>query len=149
MRENPWLIPFIIFLTLVGILQPIAMLVLWFKKEHSQKDWKLMKYFTLGTVVLLYLCFLFSMKPPHSHTFYVTLPIAMLYSFYCWEEFLKKKSWQRFALVFIICGILFNAGLAVNNYTRTSLYLERSKIVEAIKARDYRVLDERRVGSRY
>ncbi len=149
MRENPWLIPFIIFLTLVGILQPIAMLVLWFKKEHSEKDWKLMKYFTLGTVVLLYLCFLFSMKPPHSHTFYVTLPIAMLYSFYCWEEFLKKKSWQRFALVFIICGILFNAGLAVNNYTRTSLYLERSKIVEAIKARDYRVLDERRVGSRY
>ncbi len=149
MRENPWLIPFVIFLTVVGILQPIAMLVLWFRKNHSVKDWKAMKYFTLATVVLLYVSFLFSIKQPHSHTFYLTLPIAMLYSFYCWNEFLKKKSWQKFALVFIICGIIFNIGLAINNYSRVSLYVERSKVVEAIKARDYRILAERRPGARY
>jgi hypothetical protein len=149
MRENPWLIPFVIILTLVGILQPIAMIVLWFKKDHSQKDWKAMKYFTLATVVLLYVSFLFSMKPPHSHTFYLTLPIVMLYSFYCWNEFLKKKSWQRFAMVFIICGIIFNVGLAVNNFTQVSIYLERSRIVEAIKAKDNRILGERRAGARY
>ena len=149
MRENPWLIPFVIFLTVVGILQPIAMLVLWFKRKHSVKDWKAMKYFTLATVALLYVSFLFSVKEPHSHTFYLTLPIAMLYSFYCWNEFLKKKSWQKFALVFIICGIIFNIGLALNNYSRVSLYVERGKVVEAIKAKDYRILGERRAGARY
>src|SRR6266446_4274732 len=149
MSENPWLIPFIIFLTVVGILQPIAMLVLWFKKKHSAKDWKAMKYFTLATVVLLYVSFLFSFKQPHSHTFYLTLPIAMLYSFYCWNEFLKKKRWQKFVLVFIICGIIFNIGLALNNYSRVSLYVERGKVVEAIKAKDYRILGERRPGARY
>ena len=149
MRENPWLIPFVIFLTVVGILQPTAMFILWFKKKHSVNDWKAMKYFTLATVALLYVSFLFSIKKPHSHTFYLTLPIAMLYSFYCWNEFLKKKSWQRFALVFIICGIIFNIGLAINNYSRVSLYVERAKVVEAIKARDYRVLGERRAGARY
>src|SRR6266481_3655637 len=149
MRENPWLIPFVIFLTVVGILQPIAMLVLWFRKNHSVKDWKAMKYFTLATVVLLYVSFLFSIKQPHSHTFYLTLPIAMLYSFYCWNEFLKKRGWQKFALVFFICGIICNAGLAVNNYSRVSLYVERGKVVEAIKAKDYRILGERRAGARY
>jgi hypothetical protein len=149
MRENPWLIPFVVFLTVVGILQSIALLILWFKRNHSAKDWKAMKYFTLATVVLLYVSFLFAIRKPLSHTFYLTLPIAMLYSFYCWNEFLRKKSWQKFALVFIICGIIFNIGLAVNNYSRVSLYLERDKIVEAIKARDYRILGERRAGSRY
>ena len=149
MRENPWLIPFVIFLTVIGILQPIALLILWFRRKHSLKDWKAMKYFTLATVVLIYVSFLFSIKIPLSHTFYITLPIAMLYSFYCWNEFLKKKSWQKFALVFIICGIIFNIGLAVNNYSRVSLYVERAKIVEAIKARDYRIFGERREGARY
>ena len=149
MRENPWLIPFVIFLTVAGILQPIALLVLWFKKKHSVKDWKAMKYFTLATVALLYVSFLFSIRTPLSHTFYITLPIAMLYSFYCWNEFLKKRSWQKFALVFIICGVIFNIGLALNNYSRVSIYLERSKVAEAIKARDYRILGERRAGARY
>lgn len=149
MRENPWLIPFVIFLTVAGILQPIALLVLWFKKKHSVKDWKAMKYFTLATVALLYVSFLFSIRTPLSHTFYITLPIATLYSFYCWNEFLKKRSWQKFALVFIICGVIFNIGLALNNYSRVSIYLERSKVAEAIKARDYRILGERRAGARY
>ena len=149
MKENPWLIPFVIFLTVVGILQCIAMLILWFKKEHTQKDWKPVKYFTLGTVVLLYVTFLFSMKSPLSHTFYVTFPVAMLYSLYCWSEFLKKRRWQRFALILLVCGVVFEAGLAANNYSRVSLYVERSRIIEAIKARDYRLLGERREGARY
>jgi hypothetical protein len=149
MKENPWLIPFVVFLTLAGILQCVAMLVLWFNKEHAHKDWKAVKYFTLGTVVLLYFSFLFSMKLPHSHTFYLTFPIAMLYSLYCWSEFLKKRGWQKFAAVFIICGLIFHIGLAVSSLKHVSIYTERARIVEAIKAKDYRIVGERRTGSRY
>ena len=149
MKENPWLIPFVVFLTLAGILQCVAMLVLWFKKEHAHKDWKAVKYFTLGTVVLLYFSFLFSMKLPHSHTFYLTFPIAMLYSLYCWSAFLKKRGWQKFAAAFIICGLIFHIGLAVSNLKHVSIYTERARIVEAIKAKDYRIVGERRTGSRY
>jgi len=149
MKENLWLIPFVIFLTVVGILQCVAMLLLWFKKEHTQKDWKAVKYFTLGTVVLLYISFLFSMKSPLSHTFYVTFPVAMIYSLYCWSEFFKKRRWQKFALIFLISGVVFEAGLAANNYSRVSLYIERTRIAEAIRARDYHLLGERREGARY
>jgi len=149
MREKPWLTPFVAFLTLMGILQCVALLVLWFKKEHAHKDWKAIKYFTLGTVVLLYFSFLFSMKPPHSHTFYVTFPVVMLYSLYCWSEFLTKRGWQKFAAVFIICGLVFDIGLAATSLKQVSIYVERPRVVEAIKAKDYRILGERRAGARY
>lgn len=149
LKENSWLIPFAVFLTLVGVLQCVAMLVLWFRKQHSAKDWKAVKYFTLGTVVLLYISFIFSMKAPHSHTFYVTFPVVMLYSLYCWSEFLKQRGWQRFAAIFIVCGLIFDIGLAVANLKQVSIYTERGRIEEAIKARDYRLVGERRAGSRY
>ncbi len=149
MWDKPWLIPFVIFLTVAGILQSVAMLVLWFKKEHSRSEWPAIKYFTLGTILLLYLSFFFSIKSPVSHTFYLTFPVAMLYSLYCWSEFLRKSAWQKFAAVFIICGIIFDIGLATTNLKQVSIYLDRSKIVEAIKSKDYRLLGERRPGSRY
>jgi len=149
LKQNFWLIPIIAFLTVAGILQCVAMLVLWFRKEHTQPDWRALKYFTLFTVLLLYVSFLFSLKAPVSHTFYLTFPVAMLYSLYCWSEFLKRKSWQRFAAVFLICGLIFDVGLAVANLRQVSLYREREKIVEAIRTKDYRVLGERRAGARY
>lgn len=149
MKQNPWLIPLVVFLTPVGILQSVTLLVLWFKKKHAQKDWKAVRYFTLATVLLLYLCFLFSLKLPVSHTFYITLPVAMLYSLYCWSEYLKKRGWQMVAKVFIVCGLLFDIGLAAGNYRQVSIFRERSKIQEAIKVKDYRLVGERRDGARY
>jgi hypothetical protein len=73
----------------------------------------------------------------------------MLYSLYCWNDFLQEKRWQEFALVFIICGIIFEVGLAANKLRRTSIYVDRGRVVEAIKARGYRILGERRAGARY
>ena len=116
---------------------------------RSQPDWKAVKYFTLGTVVLLYVFFLFSVKPPLSRSFYVVFNVAMLYGFYCWQEVLKKTAWRKFAALFITCAVVFEAGLAINNYSRVSLYVEPSKIVEAIKTSNYHLVGERRDGTRY
>lgn len=148
-KQNPWLIPFILFLGVVGILQPIAMVILWFSKTHTQKDWMAIKYLTLFTVLLLYTSFLFSIKSPSSHTFYVTMPIAMIYSLYCWSYFLKRPKWQMFAKVFLACGIIFHVGLAVNNYFNVSLYVDRNIPRSAIEMRDFHLLGERRPGARY
>ena len=148
-RTNAWLLPFVIFLGVVGLLQPIALLVLWFRKETGQKDWRKIKYLTLFTLVLLYVSFLFSIKPPYSHTLYVTFPVVMLYSLYCWNMYLTRPGWRKFAAVFLVSGLIFNLGLAVNNLHRQSLYLDRGKVQAAIDARDYRILGERRAGARY
>ena len=106
-KQHLWLSPIILFLVIVGIVQPIAMVILWFSK-NSHEDWRAIKYLTLGTVLLLCVSFIFSMKAPASHTFYLTLPIAMIYSFYCWSSFLRKPSWQIFAVVVLTCGIVFH-----------------------------------------
>jgi hypothetical protein len=149
MKNNSWLIPFIVFLGLVGLAQPIILLILWFRKNHSQRDWKEVKYLTLATVSLLYVGFAFSFRPPQSHTLIVIFPIVMLYSLYCWSEFLRQPRWQKFAAVFLICGIIFSAGLAYDNYWRKSLYVDRETPKSAIETRNYRVLGERREGARY
>ncbi len=148
-KANSWLIPLVIFLLVVGILQPIAVFILWFSKNPRQGDWRAIKFLTLGTVVLLYISFLFSIKAPLSHTFYVTFPLSMLYSLYCWDKYLVTSRWRKFAAMIIICGIIFHLGLAIHNYSQISLYLDRHKITEAIKNNNYHLLDERRSGARY
>lgn len=145
MRHQWWLVPVILFLGIAGILQPIGMTILWFKKDHSRADWKAIKYLTLTTVALLYFSFTFSMKAPLSHTLYVTFPVVMLYSLYCWHEFLiTSRRWQTFAAVFLICGIIFSTGLAYDNFQHRSLYLDRNLPKAAIERRDYRLLGTRR-----
>ena len=148
-KEHLWLAPFVIFLTITGILQSIALLLLWFRDKGQVADWRAMKYFTLGTVLLLYASFFFSIKSPASHTIYVAYPVATLYSFYCWNRLLRKKGWRTLAWVVIVSGIVFQAGLAAHNCKRTSIYVDRDRIQEAIDRRDFRILGERREGSKY
>jgi len=147
--RHPLLAPFALFVGLVGILQPLLMLVLWFLPKRGQEDWRAIKYLTLSTVCLLYLSFLFAKKEPASHTFYVVLPLAMIYSFYCWNDFLKRRGWQVFAAFFIACGIIFHMGLAFDRYATESLYVNRGLCQSAIAARDYLILGARREGARY
>jgi hypothetical protein len=149
LRENLWLAPFALFLGAVGLLQPAAMIVLWFRKRGARDDWPQIKWLALSTVLLLCALFLFSAKPPASHTFYVTFPVAVLYGFYCWDALFKSHRWRTFAKVFLICGIVFHAGLAAHNLSRVSLYVNRSVPQAAIAEKNPALLGERRPGSLY
>ncbi len=140
-KHNWWLVPVIIFLGVVGFVQPVALVVCWFKKNHSRSDWKAIKYLTLATVGLLYGAFAFSMKAPLSHTLYVVFPFVMMYSFYCWNEFLSaSRRWRIFAASFLFAGIVFSAGLAYDNFHSRSLYLNRGLPQAAIEQKDYQLL---------
>ena len=149
LKDEPWLIPFAAFLFVVGTAQVVVLIVSWFMRDPEHADWKAIKYLLLFNVLMVYASFQFSIKPPQSNHLYVTLPIPMIYSLYCWNRILRSRRWQTFAKVFIVCGIIFHVGLAASNFRHVSIYLERQKIVEAIKANDYRILGERRPGSRY
>jgi hypothetical protein len=148
-RAHLWLAPVVAFLTVAGILQPALLLFFWFKRSHTERDWRAIKLLTLAAVALLYALFAFSFRPPHSHTYYVMLPLAMLYSFYCWSPYLARRRWQIFAAVFLACGVIFHATLALDRRARTSLYTNRAAVERAIHERDYRIVGERREGSRY
>ena len=148
LKMHPSIIPFAVFLWVIGILQPIAMFGLWFIQKTSNPDWKAVKYLILATLALLYLSFLFTNKTPQAHTIYFALPLAMIYSFYCWSEFLTRRGWQLFAKLFLLSGIIFSATLAVHKFSQQSLYLDRTKVQSAINLKDYRIMGERRSGAR-
>jgi hypothetical protein len=148
-REQPWLAPFAIFLVAVGVAQVAWLLASWFLRRHEQSDWRAVKYLALFNVVLLYASFLFSIKPPQSNHLYVTLPVPVLYAFYCWERLLARPRWRKFAAAVIICGVVFHAGLAAYNYSHISLYVDRRAAQTAVDERNYHILGERRPGSRY
>jgi hypothetical protein len=147
--REPWLGPFAGFLLLVGILQAIAMFVMWFSRNRSQLDWGAIKYLTLVTVCLFYVSFVFAFSGPNAHKLYVALPIAMTYGFYCWSKYLENSRWRVFAMICLTCGIVFHIGLGVDNLSRSSLYANREAVKRAISERDYRIAGERREGSRY
>lgn len=149
MRESFWLIPLAIFLGVVGVAQPAAMIVLWFRKTTGRNDWPQIKRFALLTVLLLCALFIFAAKLPASHTFYVTFPVAALYSLYCWDSLLRRQSWRIFALVFLICGAVFHTGFAIRNFSHVSLYVNRGVVRAAIAEKDPGLLGERRSGALY
>jgi hypothetical protein len=149
LREEMWLAPLALLLFAVGVAQVAALLGSWFLREHTQADWRAVKYLVLFNVALLYLCFLFSLKPPQSNHLYVTLPLPVLYAFYCWERLLARPLWRKVAAAVLVCGLLFHAGVALHNLPRVSLYVDRDAAQRALDARDYRILGERRPGTRY
>jgi hypothetical protein len=148
-RAHLWTAPFVIFLDIVGLTQPLLLVILWFKRRHTERDWPAIKNLTAATLALLYVSFLFSLRPPYSHTFYVTLPLAMIYSFYCWSPYLARRRWQIFAAVFLACGLVIHVGVALHNRAHTSLYTNRAALQTAIEQHDYHLLGERRAGARY
>jgi hypothetical protein len=149
LRANLWLAPLALLLGALGLVQPAALAALWFKKQGMPGGWPQVRYLALLTVALLCALFLFSAKPPASHTFYVTFPVAALYAFHCWDWLFARALWRKAAAAALACGVLFHAGLAAYNLPRVSLYADRRTAQSAVDARDYRILGERRPGSRY
>lgn len=149
LRAEMWLIPFVFFLFIVSLLQVLALIIFWFRRDSEQSDWRAIKYIALLNVCWIYLAFLFSIKPPQSNHLYITFPLPMIYSLYCWNQLLKKDRWQQFAKIFLACGIIFHVGLALYNLPRTSLYPVRTQVQSALDNKDYRILGERRPNTTY
>lgn len=152
LKQEPWLIPFVAFLFVAGTAQVIVLIVSWFRSGQPHDDWKALKYLMLGNFLIVYVSFLFSIKPPQSNHLYVSLPIPMIYSLYCWRWFLgyRRRQWfTRIFAVMIVCGVIFHLGLAFHNRPLISLYTERHLVESAIVNKDYRILGERRPNTLY
>ena len=117
-------------------------------KPHTPA-WAGMRRLCFMTIGLLYLSFAFSRKPPHAHTFYVTFPIAMLFSLYCWNEFLQSKRGQLCATLLLTCNILFHVVLAFSHQAHHPWAVDRQAIERALKVEDYHEFGERRPGAFY
>jgi len=104
---------------------------------------------TLLTFFLIYLSFLFAIKTPAAHTFYITLPIVMLYGFYVFAPFVSHRLFLILAKVLLISNLMFHAGLALHNFPNKSLYKNRGIFEKAIQEKNYHFLGDRRFDTLY
>ena len=143
LREYIWISPFLVFAAIVGVLQPLWMLICPFlKRPHPQ----LRRIAAITGAIFLITCvsFIFSVKGPSSHTFYLLFPLLMIFSFYCWERVLKKRWVRNMTMIFLISGLMFNIAVMRNNYYHKSMYRDRSKVVNALILKQDTLLGQRR-----
>jgi hypothetical protein len=163
LAEHWWAAPFVIFATLCGMAQTVVLFAALFRGRlrgrlrangasasqapalaENPQAWPAVRRFTLAVLALVYLSFAFSVKSPSSHTFYVTLPIVMIYSFYVWQALFARRIIRQLAVALLISGAVTHFAIAKDRVFERSLYANRALVVQAIKENNYRLLGERR-----
>jgi len=139
------------FLWLAGILQGLVMLFMWFKKDHPRGDWKQIKILSISVFLILYLSFWFSVREPFAYRIYESLPISMIYSFYCWDFLSRYKPMRILGTLFIICALYFQSIYIYKEHLKKEsvFYQCNEKVANALKANDFRLLADRRPGTLY
>jgi hypothetical protein len=143
--DNPWLVPITIPLWLLGLLQPLAVLVLAFRRA-PWPEWNALRILAALTVLWIWISYFFSVKEPLAHAFYVFFPVALLFSVYAWALVLTTPGRQRAAAIAVAAGVVFHIGFALARLPERSLYHDRALVQQAITTPDDRFLGERRVA---
>jgi hypothetical protein len=144
--HNLWAAPFVVFLFLTGMAQTLYYIVFFFKKS-THSEFRYVKLFTIGTILLIYTSYLFVVRDVASHTFYVLLPISFWFSCYVLETLFTKALWRKFAVFFILSGFIYHIALAKEYSPTNSLASKKDKIEMAIKNKDSRIFAYRRVAN--
>lgn len=138
-----WTAPFMWFSIAIGVLQWAYLAISFFLKSRW-KEFSRVKIIVLVTIFITWCSFLFSVKAPSSHTFYLLFPLIMIYSFYCWQTMFIKKWFRILMIVMLFSGIITQATIARHNYYGKSMYRNRDLPLKAIQERDYKILSNRR-----
>jgi hypothetical protein len=150
LREHWWAVPFVVFATLCGLAQAVVLFIALFHRNGpfrangAPSGWAPVRRFTIAVLALVYLSFAFSVKSPSSHTFYVTLPLAMIYSFYVWQPLLTRAAIRKLAIALLISGAVTHVAIAKDRVFKRSLYVDRPLVMRAIGEKNYKLLGERR-----
>ena len=142
--QHAWLAPFAVVVGLAGVVQPVLMALLWFKKDPGNPHWRPLRWVVLATIVVLYFSyFLASNKDPQAHAFYVVAPLAMLYAFHCFRQ-IDSPRFRKVAAAVLVLGFVYHAGLAAARLGERSLYKNRRVAVAAIGTKIPEVFGHRR-----
>lgn len=142
--QHLWLAPLAVVLGLAGLAQPVAMALLWFRKNPADPQWRALKWTVLATVLLLYFSYSFaSNKDPQAHAYYVVAPLAMVYAFHCFRQ-VDSPALRKVAAAVIGLGIVFHAGLAAARIEDRSLYKNRPLVAAAVRTKVAEMFGQRR-----
>jgi hypothetical protein len=140
---RPWMIPFAAILLIAGVLQPLAMAWLWFRRRDARAEWRALCHLVAGAVLLIYFSYWFVIEPPQAHAFYLLAPLAFVYAFYGWT-LVDSRRLRVVAAVVLGASVVYHAGFAVANAPEHSLYKYRGVVAAAVTSRVPEVFGHRR-----
>ncbi|MFH0893945.1 MAG: hypothetical protein V2A54_05875 [Bacteroidota bacterium] len=147
LNEYLWAAPFIVYVTIAGILQPISVFAACFFRGLNER-FRSMRWLLVFAFFITWFSFFFSVKGPSSHTFYILFPLIMIFSIYAWEVFFKWKIFRVLMIASLAAGFVFHIALGIDNYQKRSLYTQREVVTQALAEKDYTIMGERRPWDR-
>jgi hypothetical protein len=136
LSRNPWLAPLAAVVWTVGILHPLLMAWLWFRRDHpARADWPAFRLLVVASILVIYAAYFFVMEPPQAHAFYALSPIALVFAAYCWS-FVDGPRARRVAAAVMGVSIVFHAGLALALGPGRSMYKNRAVVAAAVSERE-------------
>jgi len=148
-ERHLWLAPLAVAVWLVGVVQPLWMLVDACRPSRQwpaslpRIQWRALRRTAAGAVLLVYVSYWFVMEPPQAHAFYVLAPIALLFAAYWWS-FVDSPRARTMAAAVLAINICFHAGLAWAQAPELSLYKNRAIVATAIRLKQPQMFAHRR-----
>lgn len=142
-QDHAWLVPAALIVFVAGILQPVWMLVSWFRSAPTVPGWLAIRRLVAFTVALIYLSYWFVVEQPQAHAFYAMAPPAFIFAACCWQ-IVDSRRWRRVAAVTLAVNIVFHAALAWTQAPEQSMYRNRRVVAAAIRARQPDIFGHRR-----
>ena len=146
LARQPWSIPFAVFAGVLGLLQPLVLLAGFVNVRIRKSDTdgrRAVAWLALLTIALICASFLFSLKDPASHAFYVAFPVANIYAFQVWERLLQRRWARSVAAALLVCTAVIHAAIALDHRPASrSIAIVRSSSGRSPKS--YLLLGERR-----
>ncbi|MCC7008765.1 MAG: hypothetical protein IT184_08110 [Acidobacteria bacterium] len=139
-----WAAPFVVAGAIVGVVQAAVLaigLVVPRVESPQERGVRRATAIALGAVAA---SFVFSVRRPASHAFYIAMPLVVIYAFSWWERLLRWSWCRRVAVAVLIASAVAHVAIARRNFTDRSLYRDRALVVRAIQEKNYRLLGERR-----
>ena len=137
-QRHLWLAPAAVLAGLVGLVQPVWMLVDLCRPPRQwpaampRLKWSLLRMLVAASVLLVYASYWFVMEPPQAHAFYVLSPIAFMLAAFWWT-FVDSPRARRVAAGVLTLNVAFHAGLAMAQAPEFSLYKRRDVVATAVR----------------
>jgi hypothetical protein len=142
--EQHWpIVPLLIVVAVAGLVQPVWMAALWFKRQSRSAGWPEIRWLAAATVLLVYVSYFFVMEFTQARAYYVVAPLAFTYAAYCWT-FIDSPRWRRIAAATMAVNICFQFGMAWIRLPEHSLYWNRPLVAAAISLKQPDIFAHRR-----
>jgi hypothetical protein len=139
-----WAAPFVVVAAVLGVIQTATLVASMLQRRSTLADWPAIRSGTALLLGLVVVSFVWSVRPPASHTFYLVLPPVMIYAAYVWAPWFERRVVRALAVLLFACGAVTHVAIAWRNFVDQSLYVNRAVVVRAIAEKDDRLVGVRR-----